>query len=190
VWLERTAKSCGPDVAVLALSPREAKLLGDDGGKRAVRRGEHEVSRKATAQGRPGCSACTCMLVCAILMRRLHTRPRVQRAPGLPCALRFRGGANDDANLGRKMSREHETISTSLRAQRRNPALRLPSYGLLRFARNDGSKPQRTGSTARAGNCTEYIVHPSQPFVAIAIPDTMRPLQKRGKVANNPVSEK
>ena len=32
------------------------KFLGNDGGKRAVHRGEHEVSRKATAQGRPGCS--------------------------------------------------------------------------------------------------------------------------------------
>ena len=27
--------------------------LGDDGGKRAVHRGDHEVSRKAIAQGRP-----------------------------------------------------------------------------------------------------------------------------------------
>src|SRR6187397_2987788 len=35
-----------------------------DGGKRAVLREEHEVSRKAIAQGRPGCSRCTCMLVC------------------------------------------------------------------------------------------------------------------------------
>src|SRR3954466_2116019 len=60
----RTVKSCGSDVAVLALRPREAKLLGDNGGKRAVLREEHEVSRKAIAQGRPGCSRCTCMLVC------------------------------------------------------------------------------------------------------------------------------
>jgi hypothetical protein len=45
-------KSCGPGVAVLALSPREAKLLGDDGGKKAVLRGELEVSRKAIAQGK------------------------------------------------------------------------------------------------------------------------------------------
>jgi hypothetical protein len=66
--LTRTAKSCGPGVAVLALSPREAKLLGDDGGKKAVLRGELEVSRKAIAQGRPGCSRCTCMLVCVFLV--------------------------------------------------------------------------------------------------------------------------
>jgi hypothetical protein len=43
------------------------KFLTGDGGKRAVLRGEHEVSRKAIAQGRPGCSACTCMLVCSFV---------------------------------------------------------------------------------------------------------------------------
>ena len=36
-----------------------------NGGKRAVLREEREVSRKAIAQGRPGCSCRTCMLVCA-----------------------------------------------------------------------------------------------------------------------------
>ena len=66
VWLKRTVKSCGSDVAVLALSARGSSSC-TDGGKKAVRRGEHEVSRKAIAQGRPGCSACTCMLVCAFL---------------------------------------------------------------------------------------------------------------------------
>ena len=53
--VKRTAKSCGPDAAVLASSCAD-RFLRDDGGKRAVHRGEHEVSRKATAQGRPGCS--------------------------------------------------------------------------------------------------------------------------------------
>ncbi len=38
-----------------------------DGGKRAVLREEHEVSRKAIAQGRPECFRRTCMLVCAFL---------------------------------------------------------------------------------------------------------------------------
>ena len=51
----RTAKSCGPDAAVLASSSWEASFSGDDSGKRAVRWGEHEVTRKATAQGRPEC---------------------------------------------------------------------------------------------------------------------------------------
>ena len=46
--MKRTAKSCGPDAAVLA-SSRAGSFLRGDGGKRAVLRGEHEVSRQATA---------------------------------------------------------------------------------------------------------------------------------------------
>ena len=85
-------KSCGPDVAVLASSRRERKSFAGDGGKRAVLRGEHEASRKAIAQGRPGCSTCTCMLVCKSLpLRKRHMGPRVQQAPGLPCALKLEG---------------------------------------------------------------------------------------------------
>ena len=47
---KRTAKSCGPGAAVLALSG--GKFPAGDGGKRAVLREEHEVSRKAIAQGK------------------------------------------------------------------------------------------------------------------------------------------
>ena len=137
--LKRTVKSCGSGVAVLALSPGEAKLLGGDGGKRAVLRGEHDISRKAIAQGRPGCSACTCMLVCMFCLRKSHTGWRVQRAPGLPCVLISSRGPND-AKLGRKMSRERETISASLRAQRSNPCLGTKKDGLLCCARNDSGR--------------------------------------------------
>ena len=76
------------------------KHLADDGGKRAVLRGEHDISRKAIAQGRPGCSVCTCMLVCMFCLRKSHTGSRVQRAPGLPCALISSRGQHEDANLG------------------------------------------------------------------------------------------
>jgi hypothetical protein len=55
--LTRTAKSCGSDAAVLASSCADS-FLCSDGGNRAVHRGEHEVSRKAIAQGRPECSCC------------------------------------------------------------------------------------------------------------------------------------
>src|SRR4051812_7287369 len=51
---ERTAKACGPDVAVLA---------SIDGGKRAVLRGEHVISRKAIAQGMSDVLRCPCMLM-------------------------------------------------------------------------------------------------------------------------------
>ena len=44
------------------------------------------------------------------------------------------------------MSRERETISASLRAQRSNPPLRLACHGLLRCARNDADRPERIRS--------------------------------------------
>ena len=43
----------------------------------------------------------------------LHTRPRVQRAPGFPCALCFRG-REITANLGRIAPRERGFASSSL----------------------------------------------------------------------------
>ena len=52
--------------------------------------GEHGISRQTIAQGMPECSGCTCMLVCASNYI-LHTRPRVQQAPGIPCSLCFEG---------------------------------------------------------------------------------------------------
>ena len=74
-----------------------------------------------------------------------HTRPRVQRAPGLPCALCIRGGSEVDTNLGRSAPRECGcmlgTVKPSLRAKRSNPYPPLRSIGgLLRFARNDVRK--------------------------------------------------
>src|SRR5216117_1976963 len=47
-----------------------SKLLGGDGGKRAVHRGELEVSRKAIAQGRPECSRCP-VCSCAFLFAQI-----------------------------------------------------------------------------------------------------------------------
>jgi hypothetical protein len=41
-----------------------------DGGKRAVLREEHEVSRKAIAQGRPECSRCP-VCSCALLFAQI-----------------------------------------------------------------------------------------------------------------------
>jgi hypothetical protein len=85
-------KSCGSGAAVLALSPREAKLLGDNGGKRAVLREEHEVSRKAIAQGRPECSQLPCMLVCIFVCAN-RTRDRgCSKHPVFPAPSVFREG--------------------------------------------------------------------------------------------------
>ena len=54
------------------------------------RRGEHEAAVKTIACGNAGCSGATVVttLVCFL---PLHTRLRVQRAPGIPRALIFHG---------------------------------------------------------------------------------------------------
>jgi hypothetical protein len=56
--------------------------------RRIRRRGEHGISRKAITQGMPDASAepvCSCVHP----LSPLRTRPRVQRASGIPCALAF-----------------------------------------------------------------------------------------------------
>src|SRR5947209_5843166 len=54
----RTAKSCGPGAATLAL--RRRKFFADNGGKKGRSPGRARISRKAVARGRPGCLGCTC----------------------------------------------------------------------------------------------------------------------------------
>src|SRR2546422_9611111 len=86
-----------------------SKLLGSDGGKRAVHRGELEVSRKAIAQGRPECSrcpVCSCAFLLAQIARetagaastRSSLRPLSKRAGSSP------------VKLGQLMSRDRERI--------------------------------------------------------------------------------
>src|ERR1700716_922792 len=98
----RTAKTCGPDAAVLASSCPGVHALGANGGKRAVLRGERVISRKAIAQGMSDCLRCP---VCsyAQLSTILRTRPRVQRAFPAPSDLKR---AKRGARLGHLMPRE------------------------------------------------------------------------------------
>src|SRR5882757_5893591 len=80
-----------------------------DGGKRAVLRGEHEVSRKAIAQGRPECSRCP---VCSCATCYAQTARETAGAASTRSSLRplFREGGKFLANLGRKASRDRERI--------------------------------------------------------------------------------
>ena len=98
--LKRTAKPCGSGTRCWCQAGGD--VAGPTGLRRVFNppateargirlRGERGISRKTTAQGMPGCSVCTCMLVC-VSSHLLHTRPRVQQAPGLPCALYFEEG--------------------------------------------------------------------------------------------------
>src|SRR6201746_1442473 len=48
------------------------QLSGRYGGKRAVLRGEHAISRKAIAQGRPDALRWTCMLMRALFVHTAH----------------------------------------------------------------------------------------------------------------------
>ena len=71
---------------------RGVYFLRGDGGKRAVLRGEHEVSRKAIAQGRPECFALPCMLVC-IFFSANRTRDRgCSKHPVFPAPSEQEGG--------------------------------------------------------------------------------------------------
>src|SRR4249920_1676651 len=106
----RTAKSCGSGAAVLALSPGEAKLLAGDGGKRAVLRGEHEVSRKAIAQGRPGCPRCP-VCSCALLFAQIARETAGAASTRSSLRPLIRRGPNQDANLGRNVPRDREIVS-------------------------------------------------------------------------------
>src|SRR6202020_1001786 len=84
----RTAKSCGPDASKPA--PSCAKEVSrSDGGNKADHRGEHEASRNTIAQGMS--DDATYLWRLTRVLSSLHARLRVQRAPGIPCAL-FIGG--------------------------------------------------------------------------------------------------
>src|SRR5215218_1149825 len=97
-WTQTARQTFAPDaygeVVWFGRRGAGAKLAirsAGDGGKRAVLRGEHEVSRKAIAQGRPGCSACTCMLVCSFVCAN-RTRDRgCSKHPVFPAPSEFRG---------------------------------------------------------------------------------------------------
>jgi hypothetical protein len=100
----RTAKSCGPDASTPASSWRKSFPLATVANK-PDRRGEHGISRKTIAQGMPGCSGepVVTSLVCFFIS---HARLRVQRAPGIPCALCCRGRFTQSSGASRRENAE------------------------------------------------------------------------------------
>jgi hypothetical protein len=84
----RTVKSCGPDAPMAGVKfSGSSRFLGMTvTNKLWSRRGEHGISRKPLRrEGRSVSAEPVCS--CAFSLSALHMRPRVQRAPGLPCAL-------------------------------------------------------------------------------------------------------
>ena len=116
----RTAKSCGPDARGLASSlavmqrPTGARIDHPQGDGAIVQRsrGEHDISRQTTAQGRPGCLR----LPCSPLCRSTRSLPLAWRSTGanrLPAfpAPSFHRGQGDQAKLGRDEPRGREGVS-------------------------------------------------------------------------------
>jgi hypothetical protein len=96
------------------------KRSADNGGKRAVLREEHEVSRKAIAQGRPECSRCP-VCSCAVLFAQIarETAGAASTRSSLRPLISKR--ANEDANLGRQASRDREYLSSFRGARSASP---------------------------------------------------------------------
>src|SRR5471030_2414272 len=96
--LLRTAKSCGPDAGVKfaevksALPGADKTISAGDGGKtaRSPRRARRKPLKPLRA-GMPGVPVYSLLLVCVLYQHKVHARPRVQWAPGIPHAL-FWGG--------------------------------------------------------------------------------------------------
>src|SRR3954451_15375161 len=82
-------------------SGRSESFSRGDGGKRAVLRGEHEVSRKAIAQGRPECSRCP---VCSCATCYAQTARETAGAASTRSSLRplFREGGKFLATSGER----------------------------------------------------------------------------------------
>jgi hypothetical protein len=119
MMLKRTAKSCRSDAPMPASSLREAAQATVS--TKHGHRGEHEVSRKTIAQGRPVCFRCTCgdyarVLFCFareaagalatrlslrplfIEARTVFAKPRADHAAGMrSCGPSFRGDAKHRA---------------------------------------------------------------------------------------------
>ena len=117
----RTAKPCGPGTRCWCQADgggvdptgfRQTFNPSATVARRIRRRGERGISRKTIARGMSECSDCTCMLVC-VLCTLLHTRPRVQQAPGIPRALFSLGGpVINSSGASRRETAESYSVSS------------------------------------------------------------------------------
>ena len=110
--LKRTAKPCGPDTrgwcqaAGGEFDPTGSisHQAGSDGGKTNSSPGRARHKPSNHCAGNAGVLRLYLYARVRIYLCTLHTRPRVQQAPGIPCSLVLREGI--PANLGRKSRRE------------------------------------------------------------------------------------
>src|SRR6266576_1355879 len=139
--LTRTVKSCGSDAPIVGV--KSAIRSAGDGVKKRGHRGEREVSRKTIARGVPGDFRCDRGDYARTLFI-LRARLRVHRAPGIPCALCYRG-AKVLAKPGRIAPRDRGGVFERLSAH--VPSIRHPEVRALRCTCTAGraSKDERPG---------------------------------------------
>jgi hypothetical protein len=147
-----SAKSCGPGAATVAsICPACAGTATVT--TNAAHRGEHEVSRKTFARGKPGCPGCTCGLTrVRFLAHSLHTGLRAQSAPGFP-APSDEEGANESANPGRsRRGNENACLSTVIASEAKQSSYRVGDRWIASaFAQSASADSQPCGACAASG---------------------------------------
>jgi hypothetical protein len=105
----RTAKSCGPGAPMSGVTL--ATMLthcADNGGKRNGSPGRARISRKPLR--REGRLSPPVPVVFALAQIPSAREPRVQRPPGLPCALRFTGGTTTRQTRAKRAARMQQCV--------------------------------------------------------------------------------
>ena len=155
------ANSVRPDRSAIKPAAMEAR--------RIRLQGERGISRQTIAQGMPECSGCTCMLVCA-LPRAHCTRDRgCSKHPAFPAPSRLRDKVDGKPRAQRAARTRVHVANVSTRHCERSEAIHsflVGRNGLLRFARNDVDRPQRTGYAACAGNDGLWLLSNRKPTPA------------------------
>src|ERR1700680_1897604 len=77
-------------------------------------RGEHDISFKTIACGNAGRFRCTRCYSCAFYHYKVHTRPRVQRASGVPHALFWAEEMHTSGASRREIANEYLRLDTAL----------------------------------------------------------------------------
>ena len=97
------APVAGVKLAEVVRNPNRVRISrqsGSDGGKRNSSPGRARHKPSNHCAGKAGCSPLDLYARVRTSLCTLHTRPRVQRAPGLPCALSCRRGQATRHNSG------------------------------------------------------------------------------------------
>jgi hypothetical protein len=149
--LKRTAKPSGPgargwrQVGGDGSNPTGSRSIANSPAMEARRirlQGEPGISRQPTAQGTPECSDCTCMLVCVFFAHCLHTRPRVQQAPGVSCAL-LTWAKRIGTPRAKRAAGMRRCVHSSSSAKADDP--------VFQRRQRSNERPRRTGYPASAG---------------------------------------